>query len=60
MRTGKIRIKTLVKFLRIYALARDRKRPLTYREVMQELNCSSSNAYNYLNALHRLLASMIA
>jgi hypothetical protein len=58
--TGKIRIGTLVKFLQLYTLSRDRNRRLTYREVMQEIGCCRSHAYNYLNAPDVLLASMLA
>jgi hypothetical protein len=57
---AKIRIKTLVKFLHLYILCRERKRLLTYREIMEELECCASNSYNYLNALKKLLSSMIA
>jgi hypothetical protein len=57
--TGKIRIKTLVKFFALYNLARDRNRRLTYREVMQEIHCCKSNAYNYINALDLLFSTQI-
>lgn len=60
MRNGKIRIKTLVKFLRLCTIARDRNRPLVVQEVMLELNCCKSNAYNYVRALDKLFSSMLA
>lgn len=60
MRNGKIRIKTLNKLLRLYNLARDVNRPLTIREAVEELRCSRSNAYNYLRALDRILATILA
>lgn len=55
-----IRIKTLAKLLRLYNLTRDRNRRLTYKEVMQEIGCCSSNAYNYLYTIDRLLALVLA
>jgi len=60
LRNGKIRIKTLVKFLKLYNLTRDRNRILTVEEVMEAINCCKSNAYNYLKALDKLLSSLIA
>ncbi|MCJ7631963.1 hypothetical protein MUP77_06160 [Candidatus Bathyarchaeota archaeon] len=58
--TGRIRIRTLSKLLGLYNLTRDRKRRLTYREVMQEIGCCRSNSYNYLYAIDKLVASMLA
>jgi hypothetical protein len=58
--TGVIRTKTLVKLLRLYNLTRDRNRRLTYREVMLEIGCCRSNAYNYLYTIDRLLALVLA
>jgi hypothetical protein len=58
--TGRIRIRTLVNFLRLYNLASEIHRRPTYREVMQEIGCCRSNSYNYLYALKILLPLMIA
>jgi hypothetical protein len=58
--TGVIRTKTLVKLLKLYNLTRDRNRRLTYREVMQEIDCCKSNAYNYLYTIDKLLALDLA
>lgn len=58
--TGRIRIRALSRLLRLYNLTRDRNRRLTYREVMQEIGCCRSNAYNYLYTIDKLLASMLA
>lgn len=60
MRVGKIRIKTLNKFLTLFNLARDKGRMLTIKEVMEINQCCKSNAYNYLRALKKLLSSTIA
>lgn len=60
MRNGKIRIKTLTKLLRLYNIARGLNRPLTIREAVEELQGSRSNAYNYLRALDRILATILA
>lgn len=54
MPRGKIRIKTLVKFLRLHVLAQERNRMLTVDEVIQEIHCCRSNAYNYHRALEQL------
>jgi hypothetical protein len=53
---AKVRHKTVLRFFRIYALAKERNRRLTYKEVMQELHCSRSCAYNYLSEINILLA----
>jgi len=60
LRNGKIRIKTLVKFLKLYNLTRDRNRILTVEEVMEAINCCRGHSYNYLRALKKLFSSMIA
>ena len=60
MRDGKIRIKTLNKFLDLFNLARDKNRILTVEEIMEEIDCCRSHAYNYLKALDKLLSSLIA
>ena len=60
MKNGKIRIKTLNKFLNLFNLARDKNRILTVEEVMEAIGCCKSHAYNYLRALDRFLSSMIA
>jgi len=60
LRNGKIRIKTLTKLLRLYNIARGLNRPLTIREAVEELQGSRSNAYNYLRALDRILATILA
>jgi hypothetical protein len=52
--TGKIRIKTLVKLLWLYTVAIDGNRLLTIDEIIQELHCCRSNAYNYHKALEIL------
>jgi hypothetical protein len=54
MPRGKIRIKTLVKLLCLYSLAIDRNRLLTIDEIIQEIQCCRSNAYNYRKALEIL------
>ena len=58
--TGKIRIKTLVKLVGLYNLARTRNRRLTYKEIMQEIGCCRSNSYNYLYTLDDLLGAVLA
>ena len=60
MRDGKIRVKTLLKFLAVFNSARDRNRILTVEEIMEEIHCCKSHAYNYLKALDKLLSSLIA
>ena len=60
LRTGKIRIKTLNKFLALFNLARDKGRILTVQEVMEANQCCKGNAYNYLRALKKLFSSIIA
>ena len=54
MPRGKIRINTLVKFLRLCTLTKNRNRLLTVDEVIQEIHCCRSNAYNYRRALRVL------
>jgi hypothetical protein len=54
MPRGRIRIKTLVKFLRLCSLAKERNRLLTIDEIIQELHCCRSHAYNYHRALEQL------
>jgi hypothetical protein len=51
MPRGKIRIKTLVKFLGLCDLTIERNRILGVDEVIQEIHCCRSNAYNYYRAL---------
>lgn len=58
--TGKIRIKTLVKFLNLVNLTRDRNRLLNAEEVATEIHCCKSHAYNYVRALKKLLYTIIA
>jgi hypothetical protein len=58
--TGKIRIKSLSKFLNLVNKARDKGRILTIQEIMEEIHCCRGHAYNYLRALKKLLSSMIA
>lgn len=53
--TGRIRIRTLVNFLRLYILASEIHRRPTYREVMHEIGCCRSNSYNYLYALDAIV-----
>ena len=60
LKSGKIRIKTLVKFLSLVNLSRDRNRLLTVEEIMEEIHCCKGHAYNYLRALKKFLSSMIA
>lgn len=55
MPRGRIRIKSLVKFLRLSALARERNRMLTIDEITQEIHCCRSHAYNYRRALRQML-----
>jgi len=55
MPRGKIRIKTLVKFLKLSTLAKERNRLLTIDEIIQEIHCCRSHAYNYRRALEKLL-----
>ncbi len=59
-RRGRIRIKTLRKFLHLYNVVRVRGRMLTAREVSLEIGCCLSHAYNYMRALERLLRSQLA
>ena len=59
MKNGKIRIKTLVKFLSLVNLSRDRNRLLTVEEIVEEIHCCKGHAYNYLRALDKLLSSLI-
>jgi hypothetical protein len=54
MREGKIRVKSLLKFLALFNLARDRNRLLTVEEIVEEIQCCKGHAYNYLRALKRL------
>jgi hypothetical protein len=58
--TGKIGIKTLVKFLNLVNLTRDRNRLLNAEEVATEIHCCKSHAYNYVRALKKLLNTIIA
>ena len=51
MREGKIRVKTLQKFLMLCDIAEERNRMLYVDEVIQEIHCCRSHAYNYLKAL---------
>ena len=60
LKEGKIRVKTLLKFLTVFNSARDKNRILTVEEIMEEIHCCKSNAYNYLRALDKLLSSLIA
>jgi hypothetical protein len=54
LRVGKIRIKTLNKFLNLFNLVRDRNRLLTVEEIMEEIHCCRGHAYNYYRALKNL------
>jgi hypothetical protein len=54
MPRGIVRIKTLNKFLRLCALSVDRNRILTIDEIVQEIHCCRSNAYNYRTALRQM------
>jgi hypothetical protein len=47
----KIRIKVLVKILTLYYISVMSNHKITIEEIMAELNCSRSNAYNYLRAV---------
>lgn len=60
MRPGRIRVKTLVKFLTLYSLVRDRRRNLTVNEVVASIHCCKGHAYNYLRALDKLLETQMA
>lgn len=60
MREGKIRVKSLLKFLALFNLARDRNRLLTVEEIVEEIHCCKGHAYNYLRVLRKLLSSIIA
>jgi hypothetical protein len=51
LKDGKIRIKTLVKFLSLVNLTRDRNRLLTVEEIVEEIHCCKGHAYNYRRAL---------
>jgi len=53
MPIGMIRIKTLVKFLGLCELAKQRNRLLTLSEIIQEIHCSRGHAYNYRRALRK-------
>jgi hypothetical protein len=54
MTNGRIRIKTLVKFLKLCDLTKERNRLLEICEVIQEIHCCESHAYNYQRALKKL------
>jgi len=54
MREGKIRVKSLLKFLALFNLARDRNRLLTVEEIVEEIHCCRGHAYNYYRALKKL------
>jgi len=54
MTTGKIRINTLAKFLRLCSLTKQRRRILTVDEIIQEFHHSRSHSYNYQRALKQL------
>jgi len=54
MREGKIRVKSLLKFLALFNLARDRNRLLTVEEIIEEIHCCRGHAYNYYRALKKL------
>jgi hypothetical protein len=54
MPRGKIRIKTLVQFLRLCGLVFQRNRFLTIDEIIQDVPCCRSHAYNYRRALETL------
>jgi hypothetical protein len=51
---GIIRIKTLGKFLRLCTLCMDGNRVLTIDEIMCEIHCCRSHAYNYRRALVKM------
>jgi hypothetical protein len=59
MPRGKIRIKTLIKFLNLDILTRERNRPLTVDEIMEHIHCSRGHAYNYQRALGILLPATL-
>lgn len=59
MVNGKIRVKTLNKFLALCNLVRDKQRPLTVEEVVEEIHCCRGHAYNYLRALDKLFLSIL-
>ena len=50
-----VRIKSVAKFLRLYALSRERNRMLVIDEIIQEIHCCRSHAYNYRTALKQIL-----
>ena len=52
---GKIRIKTLNKFLKLHSLAREKGESLTVEEIMETIGCCRSHAYNYRRALEQML-----
>lgn len=54
MPIGKIRIKTLVKFLNLCYLILEQVRLPTIQEIVNENNCCKGHAYNYLRALKYL------
>jgi hypothetical protein len=51
MPRGKIRIKTLIKFLTLCGSTMERRRLLTLDEIVEEIHCSKGHAYNYQRAL---------
>jgi len=56
MPRGRIRIKTLIKFLNLcYVTLRQHRLPTVY-EIMEYNSCCKSNAYNYLRALRHLFS----
>jgi hypothetical protein len=59
MVNGKIRVKSLNKFLALYNLRRDKGSALTVEEVMNEIHCCRGHAYNYLRALDKLFSSIL-
>jgi hypothetical protein len=60
MAKGKIKVKTLNKFLKLFNLRREKNRPLTVKEISEAIKCSSGHAYNYRNALEKLFSALLA
>lgn len=58
--TGKNRVKTLNKFLKLCALTLDSFRPLTVYEIAEEIHCSIGHAYNYRKALEEIVKMIFA
>ncbi len=57
--TGKIRIKTLEKFVTLFNMSRDQGRLLSVEEIMATLGYCKGHSYNYQRALKKTLYPLL-